>query len=207
MRRHDPPSNNAPTERKTTAVQIDRSLKPELFVEDKNLGLTHLSECYLDTEEAVLAATNGRAMIVVPVTCDAEDVAGYINPEALAAARKHDRGTNVVLTANGRVTVGMDQAGPSFKRLDTEHYKFPPYKRVMTEPEGKPSVSFFVDARQLADAQKALGVQTICVTLWVDNADERVPYNTSREALHITTSKQPGARVLVMPYRPEVHER
>ena len=71
-------------------MKIHKSLRPELAV-SKDQSRYVLTEPWLDAENKVIVATDGRHMVVVPVEIEEGDTSGHVSAEALAGARKDKR--------------------------------------------------------------------------------------------------------------------
>lgn len=71
-------------------MKIDKNIKPELVASPKSDNRPTLSEPHLRfvNGQAVLLATDGRMMVVIPVAKDETDVEGRVSAAVLKAARQ-----------------------------------------------------------------------------------------------------------------------
>lgn len=134
-------------------MKLDRKYEIER-VASKDIARPHLHGVYLDTSEvqALLVATNGHAMAVVP--CDADkdsDVGGILPIECMKGARTSTIGVQVgadsVSHLADGVTLARDKNG-----------QFPPWRQVVPKADRRETVVSF-NAALLLDLAKAIGAK------------------------------------------------
>lgn len=148
---------------------------------------------YLDVERKALVATNGHAMVMVPVGIDDGDHAGPVSSEALQAARKAAGKSNDMasISVNGAQVI---PGGPTFPR--PPEVEFPKYTAVIPEyPDECVRISF--NPWLLMQVVEAMGVDKglpIILTLAsVDKSGTLDPIKVTRD--------DGGAYGVIMPCR------
>jgi DNA polymerase III sliding clamp (beta) subunit (PCNA family) len=148
---------------------------------------------YLDIDgqrTAHVVATNGAAMVKLPVEITAEDVAGYVPTAALKEGRKLAKRTDSVdLVCNGSAKL---LNGATYPRESRE--TFPPWRQVWPKEEGK--ITLALDARLLYELAQAMGTEGVVLTF---NPGEPISVRATA-----TKACQPAsfdARGILMPIR------
>ena len=147
---------------------------------------------YLDIDEkrtAHIIATNGAALVKIPVEIDGEDCAGYLPAVALKEARKlAKKFDSVDLVCNGSAKL---LNGATYPRGEGQ---FPNWRQVMPKEEGKTVLA--LDARLLYELAQALGTEGVVLTF---DADSHITVRATA-----TKGVQPAsfeARGVIMPIR------
>ncbi len=145
-------------------MKVNRKYKIEKCVSLDELR-PRLSQPYLDAERKLLVAMNGKILVGVPVEVDdLVEASGYVDPAALAAARK----------AAGRKADSIEvPAAP------VDGWTFPAYEQVIpkTKPGDPGTVTFRFDERLLRDLLAGLGSDGSVVELTVPLDAKRPGYS------------------------------
>ena len=147
---------------------------------------------YLDIDEtraAHIIATNGAALVKVPVEIDGEDCAGYVPAVALKEGRKLAKRSEAInLSCNGSAKL---LNGATYPRGEGQ---FPNWRQVWPKEEGKTVLA--LDARLLYELAQALGTEGVVLTF---NPGEPITVRATA-----TKGVQPAsveARGVIMPIR------
>ena len=127
----------------------------------KNPLRSSMNHCHLDTKKGNLVATNGKALVIVPVEIEDGDTSGAISKEGLKAARR-DRKGDRSLSVNGNETVSTGpDAGKTFPRPEAGN--FPNYIGVLPT-KGKAQFSISLSAELLETVCAAIkgGDRSVC---------------------------------------------
>lgn len=137
-------------------MKIDTRYETERLV-SKDATRPHLHNLHYDKGNQKLVATNGHAMAVVPVVPSDDDVAGWVTPDAMRAARKAaGKMSSGEIHANGALAV---KDGPTFPRPGALGVGFPPYEAVIPgyRQGDAGTVTVGIDAALLLELAKTLG--------------------------------------------------
>lgn len=96
-----------------------------------------LSEAYLDTtgDTPVLVATDGFAMVTLPVEA-AKEEQGWVSPAALKAARKLAKKAEMLeITCNGSLALSDGTQFPRSTEQSTGFYPYPQWRMVLPAPD------------------------------------------------------------------------
>ena len=154
-----------------------------------------IQEPWLDVKAKVIVATNGRALVKLPVEIDETDTDGPITRTALAAARKvgaKNEPASIVATA-GALTCAN---GVTEKRPDVG--KFPNWTQVMPRDPGKIRLSF--NAVTLFDMATAMGCSDVVLEFNDATSPIKVLPSYSKSAWSIPPAS-PEAVGVFMPIR------
>lgn len=149
---------------------LNKRYFPELLVDTSlSLGLRAAREnCYLDLsgDSPRLIATNGVALVSVPVKIEKGDTEGLIPAKAIAGARKLDRKAPEVRL---RATTHDVEIPEVLMLFDRPGEKFPDWKK--TRPNStKTIIRICLDAFKLLTLAKAMGAKRNIVELSFDPA-------------------------------------
>lgn len=124
-------------------------------------GREAIAEAYLTGDK--LVATNGLAIVVLPVERDPQDSDGWISHKALAGARKQAKRNKAEVIANGCLKLAD---GTQLPRPDMQDMKFPNWEQVIPKNTAETHKTVIrINAAILADMAAAMG--TDCVTLHI----------------------------------------
>jgi len=113
-----------------------------------------------------LYATNGRAMVVIPVDLDEGDVDGAVPRQALVEAVKAPAKASASVRANGSVIVDTKSGPLTMPRPDD--LNFPNWDLIKSEASGDEiTFKIGINAKLLLDLAKAMGSTDSVVTLTV----------------------------------------
>lgn len=144
-------------------MKVDRKYEVERLCD----GSSRHADPWL-TADGFLCATNGRALVRIPGVASVGDAPGMVPTEALKAARKATRLSEVVLLCNGTVDVPGEA---SYRRPDVS----PPDTDSVWPKDRQARVQIAIDPFLLADLAKALGAhkdERPCLVLQIAvNAD------------------------------------
>lgn len=132
-------------------MKIDRRLRPERVVSTDDTRY-QIEDPYLDVEHKVLVATNGWALVALPVEVTEGEASRYVSTDLLDVARR--------FTADEEIEILGDQVGPDGPSWPTDQdRKFPAWRQVVpTKKPGDPgTVTVGLDATQLRAIALALG--------------------------------------------------
>lgn len=168
-------------------MKLPKSCKIEL-VASNDAGRKRLAEpCLVDGH---LVASNGQAMVVIPVECSPEDTNGYITRQALQAARKVSRiYGDCDIRANGALTLAD---GTQFPR-PTE-FKYPEYKNAIPSDTETYPLTIGLNVRTLWEMAQAMGCEHVSISI----KDAISPFMV-RPAGHPLAA--PKAMGVLMPYK------
>lgn len=175
-------------------MKLDRRLRPELVASEDETRY-QIEAPYLDAEHKVLVATNGWALVAVPVEVAEGEISRYVGREILALARRKSACDAIEITGDTL---------PSGHVLPTDQdRKFPAWREVL--PAKKPgdpgTVTIGLDATQLRAIGLALGERDepghtcqIKITIDLENPDGPVQIEPGEPRVA-------GALALLMPFR------
>lgn len=182
-------------------MKLPHAFKPELLVEAE--AGRYRTDCMLFVREcaplggkAALVATNRRALIVLPVETEKDDVDGLVSIAAMRCAREREAHPSLVglfhvhmrLLEKEIQVVNRGTLVATFPRPEGE---FPRYEGVIPEPkDGAPTVSLSV--QYLRDLADAAGENHVAVTL-----------EGGKDAPHRVFQTHTGAIGVLMPITPE----
>lgn len=143
-----------------------------------------------------LLSCNGKALAVVPVERDEEDIDGPVSQEALKAATKGPAKVQASIVANGALKVD----GISFPRPE-ETGVFPRVDAIIPDPDSLP-YSVTLNAKMLYELAQAIGTEQ--VTLRFATATEGDQIGSVITALKVEPDPQSdggtnGAFGIIMP--------
>ena len=153
-----------------------------------------LAHPYLDVERKTLVATNGCALVALPVEIDPGDTSGPITIDALAAARKVGRKGELATILAGTDQKLINQA--TCPRANDINY--PDWTRVMPRNPGKIRISF--NAHLLVDITKAMGCTDVILEFDDATSPIKVTPGKSKSCWSISPSCS-GAVGVLMPIK------
>ncbi len=110
----------------------------------------YLREPWLDVDGKRLLATNGHAMVVIPVEVDPDDTTGTVPMEAVKAVRK-------VHKKDGHLLLEAAHANAYGGRYPREECKYPDVDQIIEPlPKGEGEADIVLDAKMLYDLAQAL---------------------------------------------------
>jgi hypothetical protein len=140
----------------------------------------NLRQLHLDVKTATLAATDGRAAIIVPVVVEDDETSGSVHPSALreyiSAIKKEKKQRYQTKADHAKVTISCKEK-VTVRNFDGVEFAYP---RVNNAPDiasiiprrtGPPTIT--LNAELLHRVQMALGSPFI--SLWIDMVDGVVP--------------------------------
>lgn len=133
-------------------MRTEKAQKVELIVSQDGTR-AHMCCARLDVEDKCLVATNGHALVKIPVSIDDGDTTGPVEVSALKAARKLSKGGAPVTIASGTSLVLADGT----RMLRPDRGQFPSYKHVIPANAGCETVEFTLSAHLLWELCQALG--------------------------------------------------
>jgi len=162
-------------------------------VASKDTYRIQTSAAYLQGDK--LIATNGRAIVVLPVEREEHDTDGYIPAKALAAARKLAKRDMAHLAANGCITL---KDGSTMPRDNLGGAVFPNWQQcVPKEPEQSHPVRIGFNVKLLAEIAAAMGTETVCIRI----QDEKSPIMVYPTGATRMNEASPNAVGVLMPVR------
>lgn len=142
-------------------------------------GYRPMRHVMFDADKGRMIATNGHALVSIPVTTQTGDKSGMVSVEAIKAAQKKSKKETDQKSRDWRELVGeleceQDELtvtdGPKFKRPkpsdcpdrskpDYEQGNFPPYEQVMVshDPEADDVVELGFNVKLLLELAQAMG--------------------------------------------------
>ena len=151
-----------------------------------------LAHPYLDVERKTLVATDGRALVALPVEIDPGDTSGPITIDALAAARKVGRKGELATILAGTGQKLTNQA--TYPRANDINY--PNWTQVMPRNPGKIRIVF--NAHLLFDITKAMGCTDVILEFDDATSPIKVTPGNSKSCWPISPSCS-GAVGVLMP--------
>ena len=127
---------------------------------------THAVLDLADDDAPVMVATDGKRLVVVPVTLDDGDVGGMVPTDAIKAAARRRKSDDAVIACNGRCDV-LD--GPSFAR-ETDTRRFPAWREVVPT---KGTETLKINVKLLAELGAAIGAEEVTLS-WTRDPDGSV---------------------------------
>lgn len=141
-------------------MRIAKKLRPELITSrDKTRECLTRAELTDHKGSAVLVATDGRRLLVVPVDKEEGDTDGPIPTEALKFSRsaiRDKKTTEVQFSVNGGIKFSNGWTMPRPEQL-----RFPTWQQVIPE-KGKHSISF--RAKFLMELATAMGCEDVTIS-------------------------------------------
>lgn len=156
---------------------IDRKFKPEL-VASTDITRVNLVHPWLDKDSKTVSASNGFALVVVPVSEVDRDTGGAITVDALKAARKatSKAHSEAAIEANGALCT-LD--GTKYPR---PVIKAPPVSALLSaapRPNGEGTITLSFDAELLVKIAEAIGAgkatKIVQLTAYVGKDKDREP--------------------------------
>jgi len=149
-------------------MQFPTNSKLEVLI-NKNDHRSALVNAYIDTteEQPFLVATNGHALVAMPVTAATEEQ-GYISPTALKAARKlAQKNDTAEIACNGQLGLrdGTLLPRPSNEECGT----FPAWRSVLPAGDRPALLRLGINAALLLQVAQALGQDAIILEIAADN--------------------------------------
>lgn len=142
-------------------MKIKRTYRPELIV-GKGKFRPVLNDASLQTHEGkdVLVATDGRRLVVLPVTREDGDTDGAIPPKAMQIAREAAHKKDPLsIKCNGKIEFVNEWTMPR-----PNHGAFPNFAQVIPAAESRTTkVSF--NAKFLYDLARAIGRDTVTLNI------------------------------------------
>jgi len=130
-----------------------------------------LTAAHLNKEKGLLIATNGIALISMPVQTGEHDASGYVTKEALKAARKSTpRGaTHAEMTANGQFIM---PDGSTLPRPTSDHLREFPNTDFITDSarEGDVRFKLRLNAAMLLQLADAMGSEAVEIEIRGDSS-------------------------------------
>lgn len=160
----------------------------------KNPLRSSMNHCHLDAEKGNLVATNGKALVMIPVEIDDGDTSGAVSTAGLKAARRDKKGDrSLSVNGNESIKTGPD-AGKTFPR--PEAGTFPNYNAVLPD-KGKAKFSISLSAELL---------EMVCAAIKGGDRSVSGEENFTRLTFHFKDSKSGvlieagnGATAAIMP--------
>lgn len=147
----------------------------------------NLMNFYLDAEVSMLAATDGHACIVVPVTVEDGEMSGLVPRSAI---RRLIRGRRRMAVLHAGEEIVLTYGDGELIRYKRPAGQFPRYREIMRQQDGPLTIS--IDAYRLAALADALGARYGQVNLWIGGP---------REAVIVNANQDTGAFAVLMPCR------
>jgi len=169
----------------------------------KKLIRSPLAAVYLDTAEARVIASNGRALASIPVAVSSHDSSGLITIAALQAARKvktvtTKRDRYLEITAQEHLSLKDGSTMPRPKEELTN--KYPDIKELVTRSKtGTARFTVMLDAAMLFKLAQAMG----CKAVELEFRDEHMPIVVTPAAagVKLMAHAATGTFGLLMPIR------
>lgn len=145
-------------------MKLSKTCKIEAIASTEQARIS-ITEPYLKGDR--LIATNGKALVVLPVEREEGDVDGYVTADALAAARKVGHKTELAqIKCNGLYALANGATMPRDTML--EGCNFPNIEQVIpTNTEGRKIIA--LNAKLLADIAKALDADNLRLEIAGEN--------------------------------------
>ena len=172
-------------------MRINKHSKIESVCSDDK-SRPSIQNAWLDAEKGRIIATNGKIMAIVEITTDEGDVTGPITPDAIKAARKEARRSELSIQANGSLVLpsGVSLPRPS---VGEEFGQVPPFPNCdAVWPSDANPIVFQVglDAELLLKLALALSKD--------GEAKVRLKFTSSDEVIQVTGTNR-LAKGLLMP--------
>jgi hypothetical protein len=151
-------------------MKTHKSCRIELAA-SKDKARVAIAEPYLDIKDgkAVLVATDGKILAIVPVSTDTADTAGYVGANVLKEARRCSRRTDdVFLEVNSAARLPNGATLPRAGASENQNY--PNWRAVVPEKYETPAIEVGIDAWRLWQLAQAMGTQ--CVRISVQSNDK-----------------------------------
>jgi len=169
-------------------MQIDKKYKVEKCCAKSDVRYTGgLQSPYLEGDKII--ATNGHALVVVPVVRAGTDTDGPVPIEAIKASRKRDAGG--LIACNGGCDIETPTGKMTFPR--PENCQFPKWEKVM--PTKAPEFTISFNAKLLHELAAAMG--TDCVTLRIVDDSSGIDVRPDDSKVNVGNE----ARGVLMPRR------
>lgn len=157
-------------------------------------GRECLAEPYLTGDK--LVATNGCALVVIPIDRDPQDADGWISHKALAGARKLAKHDKANILANGCFKL---TDGTQLPRPDMQGMKYPNWEQVVPKtPMETHKTAIRINAELLYKMAQAMGTDSVVIRI----QDEKSPVMVYPAGINMredeTASKAVG---VLMPIR------
>lgn len=178
---------------------IHRDYKLEKLVSDERTRGGRTDQVRFEAQEKVLLATDGMALVVVPVKECEQDVSGFISPETIKSARKAGSTTpyHGLLRAKTAGEIYLKD-GSMHPRVDPkeDYLNFSPIFASM-----QPTVRIGLSVQRLHDMAMAMGATgdkqvTLEITLDAETSDGR---RSTTAPIGVTVHEDPGPRGALMP--------
>lgn len=143
---------------KETPMKLPKNAKIESVCADEKSNRPAIAHPYLEIKDgaARVIATNGRAMVAIPVEVEEGEESGWVSIPALAAARKASSRDGVAsVHCNGTCATTTADFPRPFKNDAT--MTFPNYRQVIPEGEQKGVFKLAFNVELLAAVVKAAG--------------------------------------------------
>lgn len=162
----------------------------------KEKNRVSLQHAYLKGSQ--LIATNGKAMVQLPVELQEHDVDGYVSTEALKAARKAaGRLDQASLQANGALTLPSGQSFPRPTEASVG-YPYPNCDPVWNPVWGRDyKWRVALDAGMLLEIAQAMGTEGVILEITGENEPIRVRPTSTRTC----SVAEPKAKGILMPIK------
>lgn len=132
-------------------MKINKTFKPELIASTDDTRYT-ITAPYLEGDRVI--ATNGMAMVVLPIEREENDTDGHIQSEAFKTARKQLKNlSESQFVANGQITYADGSTAPRVKDMGN----FPQWKQVVPPIDRPVGFKVALDAELLLKLADALG--------------------------------------------------
>jgi len=149
-------------------MQFPTNSKLEAII-NKSDCRSALVNSFLDTteEQPYLVATNGHALVALPVTAATEEQ-GYVSPTALKAARKLAKKNDTSdITCNGQL--GLSDGTLLPRPSNEECGRFPAWRQVMPAVDRPAMIRLGINAALLLQVAEALGQESVILEIAADN--------------------------------------
>lgn len=167
-------------------MKLPKNIKPEL-VASKDKARFPIAETFL--RQGRLLATNGAALVSIPVQTDDNDHDGYISTDVLKLARKAGQ-----CSVNGVAKIGEVTMPRSKLEKETQ---FPKFDAVLPNFEGKKAVKIALNAALLARMAESWGSEGVVIEFVEDSGIMVRPTSAG----HYDREYEPGAFGVIMPIR------
>ena len=138
-------------------MKINKACKIEIIASG-DASRYAIGEPYLEIKDGkgTLVSTNGKALAHIPVEIRADDVAGYVSGDCLAAARRQAKRSDAAeVGLNGCASL---PDGSTMPRVGiAKDAQFPNWRQVIPKDADGYTVEIALDARMLWELAQAMG--------------------------------------------------
>lgn len=149
-------------------MKIEKHYRPELVVSKGKDAHPLLTDPFVDVKNERIVATNGHALVALPVTCYPGEASRYLACALLKAGRKTVEDDVPIEIKDEKIL----KAGVLWPTA--QERTFPDWKKVMPKfgrgAEG--TVTFALNSRLLHQIAEAMGVEGVCLTIEIAATEE-----------------------------------